>query len=153
MGPWSHLSVDFLTDLPLSQGNTTILVIVDRFSKSCRLIPLPGLPTALHCSPMSSGHYGVSEDFVSDRGPQFTSRVWKAFMEHLGVSVSLTSGYHPESNGQVERVNQEMGRFLRSYCQDRPGEWAVTSFFVSRKRVGPKCSVVVTHDFNGKSNT
>ena len=45
-------------------------------------------------------------------------------MEHLGVSVSLTSGFHPESNGQVERVNQDVGRFLRSYCQDRQGEWA-----------------------------
>ncbi|XP_070985515.1 mucin-5B-like [Oncorhynchus clarkii lewisi] len=53
-------------------------------------------------------HYGVPEDIVSDRGPQFTSRVWRAFMERLAVSVSLTSGYHPESNGQVERVNQEM---------------------------------------------
>ena len=41
---------------------------------------------------------------MSDRGPQFTSRVWKAFMERLGISVSLTSGFHPESNGQVERV-------------------------------------------------
>jgi hypothetical protein len=40
-------------------------------------------------------------------------------MERLGVSVSLTSGYHPESNRQVERVNQEVGMFLRSYCQDR----------------------------------
>ena len=45
--PWSHLSVDFLMDLPPSQGNTTILVVVDRFSKSCHLLPLPGLPTAL----------------------------------------------------------------------------------------------------------
>uniref|UniRef100_A0A673Z7X0 Gypsy retrotransposon integrase-like protein 1 n=1 Tax=Salmo trutta TaxID=8032 RepID=A0A673Z7X0_SALTR len=45
--PWTHLSVDFLTDLPPSQGNTAILVVVDRFSKSCRLLPLPGLPTAL----------------------------------------------------------------------------------------------------------
>ena len=44
-------------------------------------------------------------------------------MERLGVSVSLTSGYHPESNGQVESVNQEVGRFLWSYCQDRPVEW------------------------------
>ena len=44
-------------------------------------------------------------------------------MERLGVSVSLTSGFHPESNGQVERVNQDVGRFLQSYCQDRPGEW------------------------------
>ena len=46
-------------------------------------------------------------------------------MERLGVSISLTSGFHTESNGQVERVNQDLGRFLRSYCQDRPGEWAL----------------------------
>uniref|UniRef100_A0A8K9UP97 Gypsy retrotransposon integrase-like protein 1 n=1 Tax=Oncorhynchus mykiss TaxID=8022 RepID=A0A8K9UP97_ONCMY len=126
--PWSHLSVDFLTDLPPSQGYTTILVVVDRFSKSCRLLPLPGLPTALQTAEALFTHvfrhYGVPEDIVSDRGPQFTSRVWKAFMERLGISVSLTSGFHPESNGQVERVNQDVGRFLRSYCQDRPGEWA-----------------------------
>ena len=69
-------------------------------------------------------HYGVLEDIVSDRCPKFTSRVWRAFMERLGVSVSLTSGFHPESNGQVERVNQDVGRFLRSYSRDRPGEWA-----------------------------
>ena len=43
-------------------------------------------------------------------------------MECLVVSVSLTSGFHPESNGQVERVNQNVGRFLRSYCQDRLGD-------------------------------
>uniref|UniRef100_A0A673ZSX4 Integrase catalytic domain-containing protein n=1 Tax=Salmo trutta TaxID=8032 RepID=A0A673ZSX4_SALTR len=119
---------DFVTDLPPSRGNTTILVIVDRFFKSCRLLPLPGLPTALQTVEALFTHvfrhYGVPEDIVSDRGPQFTSRVWRAFMERLGVSVSLTSGFHPESNGQVERVNQEVGRFLRSYCQDRPGEWA-----------------------------
>ena len=44
-------------------------------------------------------------------------------MERLGVSVSLTSGFHPESNGQVERVNHDVGRFLRSYCQDWLREW------------------------------
>ena len=43
---------------------------------------------------MSYRHYGVPEDIVSDRGPQFTSRVCRAFMERLGVSVSLTSGFH-----------------------------------------------------------
>ncbi len=45
--PWSHLGVDFITDLPPSNSNTCILVIVDRFSKSCRLLPLKGLPTAI----------------------------------------------------------------------------------------------------------
>ncbi|CDQ73324.1 unnamed protein product [Oncorhynchus mykiss] len=110
------------------EGNTTILVVVDRFSKSCRLLPLHGLPmvlqTAVALFTHVFRHYGVPEDIVSDRGPQFTSRVWRAFMERLGVSISLASGFHHESNGQVERVNQEVGRFLRSYCQDRPGERA-----------------------------
>ena len=73
---------------------------------------------------MSSGTTWCPGNIVSVRGPQFTSRVWKAFMERLGVSVSPTSGLHLESNGQVERVNQDVGKFLRSYCQDRPGEWA-----------------------------
>jgi hypothetical protein len=45
-------------------------------------------------------------------------------MEKFGVTVSLTSGYRPQSNRQVERMNQEMGRFLRSHCQDWQGEWA-----------------------------
>jgi transposase InsO family protein len=48
-------------------------------------------------------HYRIPEDIVSDHGPQFISCIWKAFMERLGVTVSFTSGYHPQSNGQVER--------------------------------------------------
>ena len=75
--PWSHLSVDFLTDLPPFLGITTILVVVDQFSKSCRLLPLPCLPTALQTAKALFTHifqhYGVPEDIVSDRGPQFTS--------------------------------------------------------------------------------
>ena len=126
--PWTHIGIDFVTDLPLSHGCTTIRVIVDRFSKACKFLPLPGLPTAIQTAETLFTHvfrnYGIPEDIVSDRGTQFTSRVWQAFMERLGVSVSLTSGYHPQSNGQTERTNQELGQFLRSYCMDRPGEWA-----------------------------
>ncbi len=68
--------------------------------------------------------YGLPEDIVSDRGPQFTSRVWKAFCQQLNINVSLTSGYHPQSNGQVERLNQEITRFLRSYCHQNQNDWS-----------------------------
>ncbi len=101
--PWSHLGVDFITDLPVSDGHTCILVIIDRFSKFCRLIPLTGLPTALQMAELLFNrvfrYYGIPEDIVLDRGPQFISRVWKAFFSLLGVTVSLASGYHPQSNG------------------------------------------------------
>ncbi len=122
--PWSHLSIDFVTDLPPAKDFTTILVIIDRFSKSCRLIPLKGLPTAMETAQALFHQvfriYGLPEDIVSDRG---TSQVWKAFCRQLDINVSLTSGYHPQSNGQVERLNQEIGRYLRSYCSREQNRW------------------------------
>ncbi|KAK3530048.1 hypothetical protein QTP86_010336 [Hemibagrus guttatus] len=126
--PWSHLSVDFLTDLPDSGGFTTVMVVVDRFSKGCKLIPLKGLPTALQSAEAMFHHvfrnFGLPEDIVSDRGPQFTSRVWGSLCARLGIGVSLSSGYHPQSNGQAERLNQEIGRFLRTYCSREQRRWS-----------------------------
>ncbi|KAK3517594.1 hypothetical protein QTP70_012952 [Hemibagrus guttatus] len=68
-------------------------------------------------------NFGLPEDIVSDRGPQFTSRVWGSLCARLGIGVSLSSGYHPQSNGQVERLNQEIGRFLRTYCSREQQHW------------------------------
>ncbi|KAL0172165.1 hypothetical protein M9458_032476, partial [Cirrhinus mrigala] len=125
--PWSHLGVDFMTDLPSSDGNTCILVTIDRFSKFCRLIPLKGLPTALETAEILFNHvfryYGIPEDIVSDRGPQFISRVWRSFFRLLGVTISLSSGYHPQTNGQTERKIQEVGRFLRTFCHGHQDSW------------------------------
>lgn len=126
--PWSHIAIDFVTDLPESQGNTTILNVIDRFSKTCRLLPLPKLPTAMETAELLCNavfrFYGLPDDIVSDRGPQFTSRVWAAFFKQLNINISLTSGYHPESNGQTERMNQELTRFLRTYCSQNQTDWS-----------------------------
>ncbi len=92
------------------------------------MIPLPKLPTALETAESLCNHifqfYGLPEDIVSDRGPQFTSRVWSAFCRNLNINVSLTSGYHPQANGQVERLKQELTRFLRSYCHRNQADWS-----------------------------
>ncbi|KAK3546808.1 hypothetical protein QTP86_002917 [Hemibagrus guttatus] len=117
-----------LTDLPVSNGFTTILVTVDRFSKACKLIPLKGLPTALEMAEALFSnvfrHFGIPEDNMSDRRPQFISRVWRGFFKLLGVSVSLSSGYHPQTNGQTERKIQEIGRYLRAYCHNHQYDWS-----------------------------
>ncbi|KAL0199986.1 hypothetical protein M9458_003173, partial [Cirrhinus mrigala] len=101
---------------------------IDRFSKACRLIPLPKLPTAWETAHALLNQvfrfYGLPEDIVSDRGPQFTSRVWKALWSQLNVNISLTSGYHPQSNGQLERLNQELSRFLCAYCHLHQNDWS-----------------------------
>ncbi|KAI2665727.1 Transposon Tf2-9 polyprotein [Labeo rohita] len=105
--PWSHISLDFVTGLPESQGNYVILVVVDRFSKACHLLPLPKLPTASQAAELLIKHefriHGFPQDMVSDRGPQFTSRFWKAFGHLIGSTISLSSGFHPQSNGQTEK--------------------------------------------------
>ncbi|KAL0192230.1 hypothetical protein M9458_010526, partial [Cirrhinus mrigala] len=126
--PWSHIAIDFITDLPPSNNYTTILTVIDRFSKACRIIPLTKLPTAWETAEVLLNqvfrHFGIPDDIVSDRGPQFTSRVWQAFCNQLNINVSLTSGYHPQSNGQAERLNQELIRFLRTYCHQNQQDWS-----------------------------
>ncbi|KAI2646807.1 Transposon Ty3-G Gag-Pol polyprotein [Labeo rohita] len=126
--PWSHLGVHFVTDLPSSEGNTCVLVIVDRFSKTCKFVPLKGLPTAMetaeHLFHQVFHHFGIPEETVSDRGPQFIIHVWKTFFKLLGVSVNLSSGYHPQTNCQTERKIQELGRYLRAYCSGDQHSWS-----------------------------
>ncbi len=125
--PWSHMGIDFVTDLPKSEGKTCVLIAVDRFSKACKLIPLRGLPSALetaeHLFQQVFRNFEVPKNIVSDRGPQVISHVWKAFFRLLGVTVSLSSGYHPQTNSQTERKIQELGRYLRAYCQEDQHSW------------------------------
>ncbi|KAK7922179.1 hypothetical protein WMY93_009081 [Mugilogobius chulae] len=126
--PWSHIAVDFVTGLPISEGNNTILTIVDRFSKAVHFVPLPKLPSSSDTAKLLVQHvfrlHGIPTDIVSDRGPQFSSQVWKAFCQSLGSTVSLTSGYHPQSNGQTERANQDLESALRCITARNPTTWS-----------------------------
>ena len=126
--PWSHIGMDFVTGLPVSQGNDTILTVVDRFSKAVHLVPLPKLPSAAETADLLTFHvvrlHGIPTDIVSDRGPQFSSKVWKAFCKGIGATVSLTSGYHPQTNGQTERANQAVETVLRCVVSKNPSSWA-----------------------------
>ncbi|KAM6965396.1 uncharacterized protein FYW47_007740 [Aplochiton taeniatus] len=126
--PWSHISLDFVTGLPPSRGQTVVLVVVDRFSKGCRFIPFAKLPSAPEMAEALVQHiirvHGLPVDVVSDRGPQFTSRFWKAFCSLLGASVSLSSGFHPQSNGQTERTNQDLETTLRCFASANPASWS-----------------------------
>ena len=103
------VAVDFVMGLPPSEGNSTILTIVDRFSKVVHFIPLSKLPSALETAALLVQHvfrlHGIPLDIVSDRGPQFSSQVWCAFCRALGALASLSSEYHPQTNGQTELAN------------------------------------------------
>lgn len=68
--------------------------------------------------------HGIPEVLVSDRGPQFTFRVRREFCASLGAKVSLTSGYHLQSNGQAERANQELEATLRCVASSNQTIWS-----------------------------
>uniref|UniRef100_A0A3P9JP29 Integrase catalytic domain-containing protein n=1 Tax=Oryzias latipes TaxID=8090 RepID=A0A3P9JP29_ORYLA len=123
-----HIALDFVTGLPPSQGNSVVLTIIDRFSKFVHFVPLPQLPSATQTADVLVNHvfrnHGIPSDIVSDRGPQFVSQVWRAFCSALGATVSLSSGYHPQSNGQAERANQELETSLRCIAAQNTTDWA-----------------------------
>uniref|UniRef100_A0A8C6LZ78 Integrase catalytic domain-containing protein n=1 Tax=Nothobranchius furzeri TaxID=105023 RepID=A0A8C6LZ78_NOTFU len=122
----SHVGLDFVTGLPVDNLNT-VLTVTDRFSKAVHFIALPGLPSARCTAELFLENvvrlHGLPVDVVSDRGPQFKAKFWKAFCHLMGASVSLSSGYHPQTNGQTERANQQLGLYLRCFVSAQPSQW------------------------------
>lgn len=76
-----------------------------------RLIPLSSIPSAFTTAELLFDqmfrYFGIPEEIVGDRGPQFMSLVWSSFMSKMGTTINLTSVYHPQANSQVEQANQK----------------------------------------------
>ncbi|KAM4067998.1 integrase core domain-containing protein [Hirsutella rhossiliensis] len=123
---WSELSIDFVTDLPptKSNGSTNLMVVTDRLSKSVVLESLKDITAETTARALLRNvvqHHGVPRAIVTDRGTQFTSRLWQRLCELLRVKQRLSTAWHPETDGATERANQEVERYLRifaAYAQD-----------------------------------
>ena len=119
--------MDFITDLPASHGKTVIWVVVDTFSKQAHFIPYATIPTAPKLATLFLQHvyrlHGLPKRILSDRGVQFVSKFWRTLLKELGVEQALTSGYHPESNGQTERVNQVLEQYVRCFINYQQMDW------------------------------
>ncbi|KAJ1039979.1 hypothetical protein NDA10_002020 [Ustilago hordei] len=131
--PWGSISLDFIEGLPTSKKYDSktydsILVIVDRLTKFAILAPTHKTVTAKQTAVLLYGHmvrlFGYPDHMVSDRGRQFISGAWKAFAEQMGVKHSLSTAYHPQTDGQTERVNQVIEQYLRMYCNYEQDDWA-----------------------------
>ncbi|KAK1647671.1 hypothetical protein QYE76_065476, partial [Lolium multiflorum] len=116
---WDSVGMDFITGLPKSsKGNDSIWVVVDRLTKVAHFIPVkttyqgPKL-AELYISRIVALH-GTPKSIVSDRGSQFTSRFWQKVHEGLGTRLNFITAYHPQTDGQTERVNQILEDMLRA---------------------------------------
>ena len=118
--PWSSISMDWIIELPESNGYTQIWVIVDRFTKMAHLVPLPTNTSAKDLAKIFVKevwkNHGLLTDIVSDRDTKVTSHFWQALMDLLGIQTKLSTAFDPETDGQTERVNQTIEQYLRHYC-------------------------------------
>ena len=130
--PWRHFSLDFVTDLPLSkddQGNEydSILVLVDRFTKYVRYLPVNKTITAQGIADVLLRQcflkQGPPDTLLSDRGSVFTSQFWSDICYHLKIDHRLSTAFHPQTDGQTERQNQELETYLRIYMNYQQDNW------------------------------
>ena len=125
--PWSHISADFITKLPLAQGYDAILVICDCFSKMVHFIAITEKTSAEGLARLFRDHvwklHGLPESIISDRGVQFAAGMMKELNNLLGIQTKLSTAYHPQMDGQTERVNQELEQYLRVFIDHRQEQW------------------------------
>ena len=127
-GPWQIISVDMMGPLPESKGFDTILVIVDRFTKKSFFLPTNSKITSkgiatLYRDRVFSEHR-LPKKVISDRGPQFISKFMKELYETLGIKGNPSTAYHPQTDGQTERVNQLVKGFLTMFINDKQDDWS-----------------------------
>lgn len=137
---WRDLSVDFIGPIqPTARGFNAIMVVVDRLSKDRHFTP---------CRTDMKAHdlamlfvrdvwklHGLPDSIVSDRGPLFVSEFWKATCHRLQINISLSTAYHPETDGQTENANSFLEQYLRQYvsfAQDDWDEWLPLAEFAAR---------------------
>lgn len=124
---WRDISIDFIEGLPKSEGKEVIFVVVDRFTKYAHFLPLahPFLAAQVAQTFLSNVYklHGLPKSIVSDRDKVFTSQFWQTLFKALGVTLSLSTTYHPQSDEQTERVNQCLECYLRCMTCGYPRKW------------------------------
>jgi len=126
--PWQHISVDFITKLPVLRGYNSILVVCDRFSKMSHFVATTEKTTAEGLARLFRDNvwklHGLPESVILDRGPQFEAGLTKELNKMLGIETKLLMAYHLQMDGQTERTNQELEQYLRMYVNHRQNNWA-----------------------------
>ena len=128
-GPFKYVSMDLITDLPLSHNYDAILTIVDQgCSKAAKFLPCrktidgQGVATLYlrHLFPL----FGVPKRIISDRDTRFTSHFSKAVCKATHIQQNFSTAFHPRTDGQSERMNQWIETYLRNFVNGRQDNWS-----------------------------
>ena len=130
---WKSIALDFITELPLSTDPTTgieydaILVITDRLTKYAYFLPWKTTATAEDVAyeliRTIIANHEVPDEIILNRNKFFISKVWTTLLALLGVIRKLSTSFHPQTDGQTERINQIVGQYLRCHVNYRQNDW------------------------------
>jgi hypothetical protein len=131
--PWESVTFDHITDLPPSLEPLTkvkydsIFVSVCRLTKQVYFLPHKKSHTAEDLAytymRMIAADHGLPKEMISDRGRTFASKFWQELMAKLGTNHKLSTAYHPQTDGQTERMNQIIEAYLRAYVNYAQDNW------------------------------
>ena len=122
---FSHVHIDIVT-MPESNGFTHLLTMIDRFTRWPAAVPIKDITAESVIDAFALGwvaEFGVPQKITSDRGSQFTSAIWSQLLKTWGIQHCLTTAYHPESNGMVERLHRRLKESLIALCDGNPHRW------------------------------
>jgi len=138
---WTHLTVDFITKLLVVVGKDAILVVCDMLSKMTHFVATTegtsaeGLERLLWDNVWKL--HRLLESVVLDRGPQFVAELTRELNRMLGIKTKLSTAFHLQTDGQTERMNQELEQYLQFFVEHRQKDWlewlAAAEFAVNNK--------------------
>eukprot|EP00253_Pinus_taeda_P032883 PITA_32883 len=125
---WETISMDFIMGLPKTRkNNDSIMVVVDKLSKSPHFIPMKLTYRAMQIAHIFMQNifrlHGLPKTIISDCHVKFTSIFWKTLFGELGTQLNFSTAFHLKTNGQTKRVNQVVEDMLRSYVMQQPNKW------------------------------
>jgi hypothetical protein len=119
--------MDFVEGLPISHGKDVILVVVDRLTKYAHFLPLSHPYSVKTVATLFIDNviklHGPPSVITSDRDTIFLSKLWSEIFSTMKISLHFSTAYHPQSDGQTERVNQCMEQYLRCMAFQEPKKW------------------------------
>uniref|UniRef100_A0A453DFY0 Integrase catalytic domain-containing protein n=1 Tax=Aegilops tauschii subsp. strangulata TaxID=200361 RepID=A0A453DFY0_AEGTS len=125
---WDTVSMDFISGLPSSYQYNCILVVIDKFSKYGHFMGLTHPFNAQKVAEIFLDNvyklHGMPRLIICDRDPIFTSAFWKFLISNTGAELNMSTACHPETDGQTERVNQQIECFLRCFISAHPTKWS-----------------------------
>ena len=126
-GLWQTVTMDFITDLPQVRPYDSIHVTVDKSTKGVIYTPCAKTIDTEGMADLYMENiwkqYGLPRKIISDRGPQFAMRFTKELWKKLGITTMLSTVYHPETDRETERVNQELKQYLHAFCNYEQTNW------------------------------